>query len=83
MQCHKSHMTFEDFCYFVKKDIKECNAEMGYTDTFPPNSVLFWDSEEWQEGILKEYNRFAKSCKTEEDWDLAVNIVSMEFDMMH
>ena len=44
--------------------------------------ALVWATDEWQQDLKDEYDRYSKSCKNETDWDLAVNAVMFEFSLL-
>ena len=75
---HKSNMTFEEFKDCVHNDIK-----LGcYDEPYPYFNETYWATDEWQQDLKDEYDRYSKSCKNETDWDLAVNAVMFEFSLL-
>lgn len=75
---HKEHMSFEEFKECVHKDIKECCDDEPY----PYYNETYWLTDEWQQDLEDEYDRYSKTCKNETDWDLAVNAVMFEFSLL-
>ena len=74
---HKEHMTFDEFVAAVHTEVWDHCFQ-----NHPIGRERYWNSEEWQAVLPKAYARYSKVNINETDWDLAVNAVMCEFDLM-
>ena len=74
---HQEYLSQDEFIAVVHTEVwNHC------FQNHPTVRERYWNSDEWQKALSDEYNRYSKDCKNETDWDLAINAVMCEFDLM-